>query len=77
MSSRCDMTDLIVESCAHCRHPAERPFNPGDLAHGQPFDARYAGHCGNESCGRWFREGDSIARLEDDPTVYICERCQT
>lgn len=71
---RCEITELLQSQCAHCRTPDVRP-QPGDLPHGPPFDARYPGVCGNDSCSRFFHAGESIARLEDDPRIYICSVC--
>jgi len=43
---RCDVTDLLVDECAHCRQ--QRPA----------FTARYDGHC--QTCDRAFDVGESI-----------------
>ena len=52
---RCDLTDLIVEQCAHCRQ-ATAPAAAQNL--GPTLAAGYAGVC--SGCGDEFDQGETI-----------------
>lgn len=53
--SRCELTELERDSCAHCRgHVEERP-----LASSPTIAARFAGRCA--CCGRPYEEGQRIS----------------
>lgn len=72
MTARCDLTDLLVDSCACPQHRG------GDIVEapetvGQPFDAAYEGHCSH--CDRAIHVGQRIARLADDPGYVHVGRC--
>lgn len=54
MSERCDLTDLLVTDCAHCRPKPAKP-----LGNGATITAQFNGEC---SCGceQGIREGEQI-----------------
>ncbi len=64
--NRCDITDLLVDQCAHCRCPnAPTPPDPTEqwrkaersiVGLGPWFRARYDGAC--KGCGARVNEGD-------------------
>jgi hypothetical protein len=66
---RCELTDLLVSQCGHCRPPAEPP--PPELDVGPWFAAGYPGRCslGEET----IREGDRIRA--DGEGGYLCRAC--
>lgn len=60
----CELTELPVSMCAHCRKqalPAPEPL--------RWFTARFEGRCAD--CRRLIEAGDDIAETEDG---YICRR---
>lgn len=60
----CDLTELPVSMCAHCRSQ--------DLSEPEPldwFEAQYPGRCAD--CNRPIEPGDEIAATDDG---YICRR---
>lgn len=72
MSARCDLTELLVEQCAHCRPaPAAPPFMTPSTADFRPashsFPARFGGRCAE--CEGGIVEGDPI-RMTDDGAVH-------
>jgi hypothetical protein len=69
MSDRCDITDLLVDQCAHCRKLPD-PVPPARA--GPPITAAWPGRCAN--CKRPFDAGDRIRRLGDDGS-YIGPCC--
>lgn len=68
-TARCDLTDLLVDQCAHCRKH-DLDFDPAALdegielvdrdqsEYGPPFPAQYPGRC--TDCGQRIHEGDTI-----------------
>ncbi len=70
---RCELTELPVSGCAHCR-PKPVVLDPGglELLLGPQFTARFAGACG--CCDGYINEGDTIAALIDGPG-YACPEC--
>ncbi len=73
--SRCDITELLVDQCAHCRpappaDPDERSSSPGD--YGQAFTARYPGVCSEG--GDRIHEGDLIRYCGYEGT-YAHDEC--
>ncbi|WP_280389288.1 hypothetical protein [Nocardia wallacei] len=58
----CDLTELPVSMCAHCRQ--QQLPQPGPL---RWFTAQYRGRCAN--CGDPIDPGDEIAATEDG---YVC-----
>lgn len=62
----CDLTELPVSMCAHCREQ-ELP-KPEPL---RWFEARYDGRCAN--CRRSIEVGDEIAETDDG---YVCRGCR-
>lgn len=60
--ARCELTELLVEQCAHCRG-LDDPETP-DVVKSRPFTAAYSGDC--HWCGRRYSEGDRIRRIHDD-----------
>lgn len=62
---RCELTELLVTDCAHCRHLAELPQEPLTW-----ITAQFPGRCAL----KWSHEiapGDRIANTEDG---WICDR---
>jgi hypothetical protein len=85
VTARCDLTELLVEDCAHCRGndktieeqaTAERLELRARLLSGAVhsitswFPARYPGHCAG--CGTGFGEGTAIRTLA---LGYLAECC--
>jgi hypothetical protein len=66
---RCDLTDLLVSSCSHCRG-LDKAKPGGDCTVGARFEARYGGRC--PLCDNGFREGDIVGYLDDD---VCCDAC--
>lgn len=71
---RCEVTELLVESCACPAHRGGFLPRP-DLTTtvGQPFEARYEGVC--PACSDTIEPGQRIARLADDPDLYVHAHC--
>lgn len=57
-SVRCDLTDLLVDQCAHCQGHTDTAPEKAERT-GLPIPARYPGACTH--CGQPFAEGDPIA----------------
>lgn len=55
---RCDLTELLVRDCAHCRGHREMPGGTGSF--GRPFTAAHDGRCSSCDCG--YYEGDRIRK---------------
>lgn len=72
MSDRCDLTDLLITSCACPQHRGGEVIEPAATA-GQPFEAAYEGRCPN--CDRPIHVGQAIVRLADDPGYVHAGRC--
>jgi len=53
--ARCELTELLVSECAHCRGFEEEPVVS---SRGQWFTATYSGRCSN--CKTSFEPGDRI-----------------
>lgn len=53
---RCDVTELFVDQCAHCR----RLPDPAPRVLGRPFTAAAPGRC--VDCDQTFQAGDRIRR---------------
>lgn len=68
MAERCDITELLVTECAHCRKLPDPPEQRGER--GPWFTARYVGDC---SCGTVFIPGDQIRA--DGEGGYLCDVC--
>lgn len=75
---RCDLTDLLVESCGHCNGAEERARQAeagssrqesADL--GPWFEARYPGEC--VACGTGIVPGDTIRA--NGRYGYLCSEC--
>lgn len=62
---RCELSELYVSQCAHCRGLKLEPELVGDT-----FAARYDGRC--LACGRTFGPGDTITAYASG---YICADC--
>lgn len=70
--ARCDLTDLLVESCGHCTGAEERATEEAaPSAPGPWFEARYEGTCW--ACGEDIRPGDRIR--PDGSSRYLCGEC--
>jgi len=67
--SRCDLTDLEVTACAHCRGLSLDTAGPVKIVH--RFPAHFDSGCDN--CEGRIREGDVIGRTDEGE--YVCERC--
>ena len=65
----CELTELEVTSCAHCRGTAEPP--PVARSLGPWFSAAYAGRC--EDCGDRFEAGAQIRA--DGDGGYLAQCC--
>ncbi len=63
-AERCELTDLPIEMCAHCRGLDLPKPPPTDW-----FPARFSGFCAD--CRKPIEVGDDIASTEDG---YICRR---
>lgn len=62
---RCDLTELYVSQCAHCRQlPDPKPLL------GSWLRARYAGRCAE--CDDYIRPGTYIRAVGDG---YLCTDC--
>ncbi len=58
--NRCELTELLVSDCAHCRGIKDEPRGC--------FPARYAGSC--FICGEWYTVGDRIVKVAFDSYEY-------
>jgi hypothetical protein len=68
-AERCELTDLEVTGCAHCRGITGQ--TPYYLTVGYRFTAKFTSRC--PVCDRGIAEGDQMAKTVDGE--YICERC--
>ena len=59
--NRCDLTDLPVDGCAHCRGIDDGPKPVSDVT--VRIDARFAGRCA--ACGQPYSEGTLIGRSDE------------
>jgi hypothetical protein len=77
MAARCEITDLLVESCAHCNGAEERAKAQEQAGEAVPsvpgpwFTARYEGRC--VDCGEDIVPGDTIR--SDGSSRYLCADC--
>lgn len=74
LDRRCEMTDLLVESCGHCNGAEERAKEAGQeeaAGLGPPFAAQYDGEC--IACGAGIRPGDTIRA--NGRYGYLCGEC--
>jgi hypothetical protein len=73
--SRCTVTDLLIDSCAHCRFPSAPtppdPFSGPSAKLGRWFTSAYSGSC--SGCGEQFEEFDQIR--SDGEGGYLAECC--
>jgi len=58
--ARCDVTELLVTQCAHCRRTPDQPQPHPARVLGQQWRAAYPGKC--LACGAHFAPGDWIGR---------------
>lgn len=61
MSERCDLTDLPVDGCAHCRGISDEPATVEDVR--MQITSRFSGRCAN--CGKPYPEGALIGHSDD------------
>lgn len=70
---RCEVTDLLRDSCGHCTGRTGEPelseLDPRQF--GPWFPARYDGEC--DGCGSEFQAGDSIR--SDGAGGWLCGEC--
>jgi hypothetical protein len=77
MAARCDLTDLLVESCGHCNGAEARArqealgAREADAGLGAWFGAQYAGEC--VACGAGIVPGDTIRA--NGRYGYLCGEC--
>ena len=70
MTARCELTELLTDQCAHCRHIPDPPAR----RIGRPFRAAYTGHC--RDCDQPYDVDDLIRRVaDDDGTGYLGPCC--
>lgn len=75
--SRCELTDLLAESCGHCNGAEERARREESRTDREPsgpgpwFTAQYEGAC--VGCGEGIRPGDTIR--SDGSSRYLCAGC--
>jgi hypothetical protein len=67
--ARCDVTELLVSQCAHCRKTPTPKSTPA--TYGPRFDARWSGFC--SCCGDEFASGEQIRA--DGCGGYLAECC--
>jgi hypothetical protein len=70
VSARCELTDLLVDQCAHCTGREGQPTPVDDVT--VTICARYGGRCGG--CGKPFGEGEQIGH-SDDAGGWVRMRC--
>ncbi|WAL67095.1 hypothetical protein ORV05_04725 [Amycolatopsis cynarae] len=64
---RCELTELLVIECAHCRSPLVAP--PPPVTHrGPTIRASYETDC--VECGDRIYEGDEITTCDDGPWIH-------
>ena len=74
MAARCDLTDLLVESCGHCTGAEERARQQEQetvTGLGPWFTARFGGEC--VACGSGIAPGDTIRA--NGRYGYLCGEC--
>lgn len=74
MTQRCELTELLVHECAHCRglpDPEQVPATAGTGELGPLFRATYYGRCSD--CREPILPGDHIRA--DDAGGYLGECC--
>lgn len=73
MSARCDLTDLLVDQCAHCLGHEDQKLNEriGAVRIHQRMEAKYQGPCALD-CGGRIEVGDFIGRTD---AGWACPRC--
>jgi len=67
--TRCEVTELEVSGCAHCRKLPDAP--PEIRSLGPFFAAAYPGRCSD--CDGYFGDGDRIRA--DGEGGYLCTDC--
>ena len=70
--TRCSITDLPEDQCAHCRKLPD-PGAESSQHLGPWFEARYSGRCAE--CGERYHEGDEIRADGHGHGGYLCEPC--
>ncbi len=69
MTSRCDLTDLLVDQCAHCLAHLEQPT--ADVTITGRVTAQYHGRCALDA-RHPIEPGDLIGATDHG---WICEHC--
>jgi hypothetical protein len=67
--TRCRLTELLVDQCAHCRQLPDPP----PRRTGRPFRSAYTGHCWD--CGEPYAVDDRIRRVSDDAGIGYLGPC--
>lgn len=71
---RCELTELLVSQCGHCRRPSQRLRSQGAASHPVvEFDAAFRGACAAE-CGNGILPGQWIVRLYDGESITYAHR---
>lgn len=73
-AARCDLTELYVDECAHCRPPADPAadfLNGPQTEMGPWFPAAHPGGC--NQCGTRFEQDDQIRA--DGEGGWVAECC--
>jgi hypothetical protein len=71
MAPRCEITELLVESCGHCNGAEERARRDAAAGLGVWFEAQYEGEC--SGCGGGIVPGDTIRA--DGHLGWLCGEC--
>lgn len=75
MTDRCDLTDLLVDQCAHCRKDDAPELD--DIQIQRTFTATYAGRCALEVRHK-IEVGDRIGHAAEaggTPVGWVCAWC--
>jgi hypothetical protein len=69
VTARCDLTDLLVDSCSHCRG-LDEPFRPGAVTVGAHFVAQHNGEC--TTCDGPIVAGEQAGYLDNGVSCWDC-----
>jgi hypothetical protein len=71
MAARCEITDLLTDSCGHCNGAEARAAQEARAGLGPWFTAQYESACAG--CEEAVEPGDTIRA--DGKGGYLCEGC--